>query len=70
MTLDQAKLITRTLVIATPIVWIAWDLVARIYFGDGATESVYIRSLGRDRWFSLGFGLLGIGLYWHFFLEK
>jgi hypothetical protein len=68
VTIEAARAVTRVLVIATPVVWIAWDVLAEAAFGPAATESVFIRDVGRRHgWFAPALGLAGLALYWHFF---
>jgi hypothetical protein len=39
MNLEKAKKITIAIVVATPIIWIIWDVYAFVNFGTPATES-------------------------------
>lgn len=63
-------LITRVLVIGTPLLWLAWDAFAMARFGAVATESDYIASIqAHHNRFALALILAAGALYWHFFLE-
>lgn len=69
MTLDSARLVTRALVLGTPLAWAAWDAYAYARFGREATESHLIWTANlRDPYLSLGMLLAGAFLAWHFWL--
>jgi hypothetical protein len=70
MSLATAQLITRILVLGTPLVWIAWDLYVFATFGTSATESHLIwTAYLAHRWIALLLGVAMVTLFWHLFLE-
>lgn len=68
VSLADVRDVTHALVLATPVVWLAWDGVAYLSRGRRATESHYLWRLAvRHKWFAPLFGAVQLLLWWHFF---